>query len=155
MKKDRLKWVIVVEQHRQCKTKQKTWIFLLIVLFVYSVDHLYIKEADKVKTLKSCASALRTILHSWIGKERSMIGSNISCSSFRFYGILSNQKFFNSIACQLFTCTICTDEGMFKSDISINNHFHNIYIFRWLFSIYFTNYSISIFQLSVIVMMQH
>jgi rapamycin-insensitive companion of mTOR len=31
------------------------------------VDNLYIKEPDKVKTLKSCAVALKTILHSWIG----------------------------------------------------------------------------------------
>ena len=32
------------------------------------MDSLFIKEPDKMKTLKACASALRTILHSWIGK---------------------------------------------------------------------------------------
>ncbi|CAF3513585.1 unnamed protein product [Rotaria sp. Silwood1] len=30
-------------------------------------DHLIVKEPDKLKTLKSCASAMETILHSWIG----------------------------------------------------------------------------------------
>ncbi|CAF1398301.1 unnamed protein product, partial [Adineta ricciae] len=32
-----------------------------------AIDSLLIKEPDKIKTLKSCASALSTILHSWIG----------------------------------------------------------------------------------------
>ncbi|CAF5113374.1 unnamed protein product, partial [Rotaria magnacalcarata] len=31
------------------------------------LDSLVIKEPDKLKTLKSCASAMGTILHSWIG----------------------------------------------------------------------------------------
>ncbi|CAF5020192.1 unnamed protein product, partial [Rotaria socialis] len=31
------------------------------------LDSLVIKEPDKLKTLKSCASAMATILHSWIG----------------------------------------------------------------------------------------
>ncbi|CAF4205007.1 unnamed protein product [Rotaria sp. Silwood2] len=30
-------------------------------------DNLIVKEPDKIKTLKSCASAMGTILHSWIG----------------------------------------------------------------------------------------
>jgi len=33
----------------------------------FRTDHLTIKEPDKVKTLRSCVCALKTILHSWIG----------------------------------------------------------------------------------------
>jgi hypothetical protein len=38
-------------------------------MIIFRFDNLLIKEPDKMKTLKSCASALSIILHSWIGKN--------------------------------------------------------------------------------------
>ena len=38
-------------------------------MIICRYDSVLIKEPDKMKILKSCGSALTTILHSWIGKN--------------------------------------------------------------------------------------
>ncbi len=48
-------------------------------MLFYRYDKLTIKESDKTRTLKSCTSALITILHSWIG--------NININSHDYFNI--------------------------------------------------------------------
>ena len=65
-----------------------------------------------MKTLKSCASALRTILHSWIGKWRRQRSGHLCLwLNIRFYGLLSNEKLVSPSACQLLTRSVRTDES--------------------------------------------
>ncbi len=54
---------------RERKKRKKIFHLNIFFLLLYRMDSLLIKEPDKMKTLKSSASALRTILHSWIGKD--------------------------------------------------------------------------------------
>jgi hypothetical protein len=75
-------------------------------------DTLLIKEADKMKTLKSCACALKTILHSWIGELSNAVhGSNVCTHCVRL-GFTAFCQTNNSSVRLLVNCLLVQSEPM-------------------------------------------